>query len=92
MSVEDITAGTYPLDRHLLIYARQTPEGFLDPFVREYLRMILSREGQRIIAETPPGGYENSRPLSPQEIAAQSAPGYLPLNAEEVAAELARLP
>jgi phosphate transport system substrate-binding protein len=41
-----IRAGTYPLDRFLLIYAR-TP---LEPWLKEYLRFVLSAEGQDLIA------------------------------------------
>ncbi len=67
LTEENIRAGRYPLDRFLLIYARDP----LDPFVREYLRFVLSREGQEAIAA--------------------DALGYLPLNASEVAAELAKL-
>jgi phosphate transport system substrate-binding protein len=67
LTEENIRAGRYPLDRFLLIYARDP----LDPFVREYLRFVLSREGQEAIAA--------------------DALGYLPLNAGEVAAELAKL-
>jgi phosphate transport system substrate-binding protein len=36
----------YPRDRYLWIYARQP----LDALVREYLRFVLSREGQEIAA------------------------------------------
>jgi phosphate transport system substrate-binding protein len=67
LTAENVRAGRYPLDRFLLIYARPP----LDPFVREYLRFVLSREGQEIIAA--------------------DRLGYLPLNAGEVAAELAKL-
>jgi phosphate transport system substrate-binding protein len=41
-----LRAGRYPLDRYLYIYVR--PDA--DPFVREYLRLVLSRDGQRAIA------------------------------------------
>ncbi len=46
LTEESVRAGRYPLDRFLLIYARPP----LDPFVREYLHFVLSREGQEIIA------------------------------------------
>ncbi len=49
-----IIAGRYPLDRHLLIYARQVPGRALDPFVCSYLRLVLSRAGQALIAAAPP--------------------------------------
>ncbi len=50
-SLADLQAGRYPFDRFLHLYARQP----VDPFVREYLRLVLSREGQEVIAAAPPG-------------------------------------
>lgn len=49
-TAETIRAGLYPLDRHLLIYVRRETDGRVDPLVREYLRSVLSREGQRAVA------------------------------------------
>ena len=43
----------------------------IDPFVKEYMRFVLSREGQRIFA------VEDG--------------GYVPLDASEARAELAKL-
>jgi len=63
----EIQAGLYPYDRHLLIYVRQPVE----PWIAEYLRLWLSPEGQRALAD--------------------HSPGYLPLNAAEAAAEVAKL-
>ncbi|MEO6874374.1 MAG: substrate-binding domain-containing protein, partial [Opitutaceae bacterium] len=51
----DIIAGKYPLDRFLYIYVRRAPGKSWDPFVREYLRLVFSQEGQRAIANAPPG-------------------------------------
>ena len=42
----NVSAGRYPLDRHLLICARAP----LEPWLREFLRFVLSRDGQEIIA------------------------------------------
>jgi phosphate transport system substrate-binding protein len=47
---EDIVSNRYPLDRYLLIYVRTDARGRIDPVAREYLRLILSYEGQREIA------------------------------------------
>lgn len=71
LTAADVIAGKYPLDRYLYIYVRRAPGQSWDPFVREYLRLVLSREGQQAIAQAPPG--------------------YLPLNAQEVAEELAKI-
>lgn len=49
-SPEDIMAGKYAYDRHLLIYVRRPPGQPYDSFVHEYLRLVLSREGQAAIA------------------------------------------
>ena len=65
LTEENIRAGRYPLDRFLLIYARQP----LDPFVREYLRLVLSREGQEAIAADALGYL----PLNAAEAAAEWA-------------------
>lgn len=50
----DLIAGRYPLDRQQLIYLRRAPDGHIDPLAREYLRLLLSREGQTAIAAAPP--------------------------------------
>jgi phosphate transport system substrate-binding protein len=65
----DLIAGRYPLDRQLLIYVRIPPGGRLDPLARDYLRIALSPEGQRVIA----AGHLGYLPLSDAEAAAQRA-------------------
>ena len=70
-SPEDVRTRKYPYTRDIYIYVNRAPGQPLDPFVREYLRMVLSKEGQ-------------------QAFIAQEA-GFLPLDAGEVAAELAKL-
>ncbi len=62
LTVESLRAGRYPLDRFLLICARQP----LEPWVREYLRLVLSREGQQAIAN----GSLGYVPLNATEAAA----------------------
>lgn len=68
-SVEDIVAGRYPLGRHLYFYVRRLPGQPVDPVVKEYFRLILSREGQTIIAAEE-NGY---LPLTAAEAAAELA-------------------
>jgi len=63
LTEENIRAGRYPLDRFLLIYTPQP----LEPVVREYLRFILSREGQEVIAR----GTLGYQPLNAAELAAE---------------------
>jgi phosphate transport system substrate-binding protein len=67
----EVASGAYPYDRFVYLYVRREPGRPLDPFVREYLRLVLSREGQQIVAAEPNG--------------------FIPLNAREMAAELAKL-
>jgi phosphate transport system substrate-binding protein len=49
-TADDLMNGKYPYDRMLLLYARQP----LEPWVREFLRLVFSREGQEAIATSPP--------------------------------------
>lgn len=60
-----IMSGTYPLDRFLLIHLRRP----IPPVAREFLRLVLSREGQAAIAAAPQGYL----PLSAREAAIELA-------------------
>lgn len=62
---EDIIANRYPLDRYLLIYLRTDSRGRIDPVAREYVRLVLSYDGQREIANDALGYL----PLNPGECA-----------------------
>ncbi len=64
-TAENLMAGRYPLDRYLLIYAKPP----LSPFAREFLRLVLSHEGQQAVADTPQGYL----PLSSAEAARELA-------------------
>ncbi len=68
-SNSDVVDGTYPFGRYLYFYVRQEKGKPIDPFVKEYLRLVLSRDGQQIIASQP-GGY---LPLTAHEAAAELA-------------------
>ena len=59
----DIHGGRYPLDRYLYVYGRLVSGKVFDPFVKEYMRMILSKEGQQIVSSDAHGYI----PLSPLE-------------------------
>jgi phosphate transport system substrate-binding protein len=63
---ETVEARTYPLARSVWIYTNQGPGHPLDPRVREFLRFILSREGQELVRQE--GEY---LPLTPKVAAAQ---------------------
>src|SRR5579883_129814 len=49
---ENVANRTYPLTRDAYFYVNREPGRPLDPKVREFLRFVLSREGQQIIAHT----------------------------------------
>lgn len=51
----EVTSGSYPYGRWLYFYVRRLPGQPVDPLVKEYLRLVLSREGQAIIAGQPDG-------------------------------------
>ena len=70
-TAEEVSAGRYPYNRYVYFYVRRVPGQPVDPFVKEYLRLVLSKDGQQIVAA--------------------EANGYVPLNAREAAAELAKL-
>ena len=63
LTEETIIAGRYPLDRHLLICLR-TP---VEPWISEFLRFVLSRDGQQIIAD----GSLGYLPLNAQDVAGE---------------------
>ena len=47
LTAKNLIAGSYPLDRHLWLLLPPT----LEPWVRDFLRFVLSEQGQRIVAE-----------------------------------------
>ncbi len=65
ITTDEIVAGKYPYDRYLYIYVRRVPRQPIDPFVKEYLRLVLSREGQEAIAAEAHGYL----PLNAREVA-----------------------
>ena len=48
-SYADIVSGKYPLARFLYVYVNRAPGKPLDPVVREFLKLVFSREGQEIV-------------------------------------------
>ncbi|MEW6775633.1 MAG: phosphate ABC transporter substrate-binding protein PstS family protein [Bdellovibrionota bacterium] len=42
-------AGKYPLGRFLFVYVNKAPNKGLDPLTREFLKLVLSKEGQEIV-------------------------------------------
>ena len=66
---EEVASGRYPLDRSVDLAIRRVPGEPLDPFVKEYLRLILSKEGQAIVAAESDGYV----PLNAAQVAAERA-------------------
>jgi phosphate transport system substrate-binding protein len=68
-SYDDVRSGKYPLNRFLFVYINRAPGKSMDPLTREFVKFILSREGQEVVVKD----------------------GYLPLSADIVKQELAKL-
>lgn len=64
-TAENALSGDYPLARFLMVYVNKAPNGSLDPLTREFLRYVLSKQGQEVVAKD---GYY---PM-PAELAAQA--------------------
>ncbi|RMI15346.1 MAG: phosphate ABC transporter substrate-binding protein [Calditrichaeota bacterium] len=50
-SYENVVNRKYPLSRYLYIYIVKNPNKPLDPLVREFLKYVLSYEGQQIVVK-----------------------------------------
>ncbi len=62
LTPDNVANRTYPLIRDAYFYVNKPPGGKLDPRAREFMRFVLSREGQEIIARVGyyyplPAGY-----------------------------------
>ena len=53
-NAENALAGNYPLARFLYVYVNKAPGKPLAPLTHEFLKMILSKEGQEVVVK---GGY-----------------------------------
>jgi phosphate transport system substrate-binding protein len=50
-SYDDVVDGSYPLARYLYLYVNKAPGKPLDPLVREFLKLVLSRQGQEVVVK-----------------------------------------
>src|SRR5687767_10333553 len=48
---QDVTGGKYPLWRYLYIYVNKAPGRPLDPLVGEFVKLMLSKEGQEAVVK-----------------------------------------
>jgi phosphate transport system substrate-binding protein len=46
---DDVKSGKYPLNRFLYLYINKAPGKPLDPVVKEYCKLIFSKEGQEVV-------------------------------------------
>ncbi|MBI3028147.1 MAG: phosphate ABC transporter substrate-binding protein PstS family protein [Candidatus Rokubacteria bacterium] len=46
---ENAYAGSYPLSRFLFVYVNKAPGKALDPLTREFVKLVLSKEGQEVV-------------------------------------------
>lgn len=49
--IENVLNGSYPLARFLYVYINKKPGQPLDPLVREFVKYILSKEGQEVVVK-----------------------------------------
>jgi phosphate transport system substrate-binding protein len=50
-SSENILSGKYPLARFLYVYVNKAPNKPFDPMVREYVKYVLSQQGQQTVVK-----------------------------------------
>ena len=48
-SAENAVNGTYPLSRYLYIYINKAPNKSLSPIEAEFMKLVLSKSGQRVV-------------------------------------------
>jgi len=49
--VDHVYSGDYPLSRYLYIYVNRAPGKALDPLVAEFVKYVLSKDGQEIVVK-----------------------------------------
>ena len=50
-SYDNCISGKYPLSRYLLIYVNKKPGEPLDTLTREFIKFIVSKDGQEIVTK-----------------------------------------
>jgi phosphate transport system substrate-binding protein len=63
----EITQGAYPMTTPIMLYVDRAPKQAMEPFVRDYLAMVLSNDGQAIIARFA-DGESGLLPLSQDDL------------------------
>jgi phosphate transport system substrate-binding protein len=50
-SADNSYAGTYPLARFLYVYVNKAPGKSLDPLTQEFVKLVVSKEGQEVVVK-----------------------------------------
>jgi phosphate transport system substrate-binding protein len=66
--VQNVYSHRYPLSRYVYIFVNRPPGKTLEPKIKEFLKAVLSREGQDVVARE--GVYI---PLTPRVVAEELA-------------------
>ncbi len=48
---DDVVSRKYPLARYLYLYVNRAPGKPLDPLIKEFLKLVFSREGQEVVVK-----------------------------------------
>src|SRR5438309_4779503 len=59
-------AGSYPLSRFLYVYVNRAPSKPLDPLTREFMKLVLSKDGQEVVIKD--GYFPISASISKEEL------------------------
>ncbi len=65
-SYEDVVSQKYPLSRYLYVYVNKAPGKPLDPLVKEFVRLIFSKEGQEAVVKD--GYFPVSAAIAQEEL------------------------
>jgi phosphate transport system substrate-binding protein len=50
-TLQAVASHTYPLSRYVYIFVNRPPGKPLEPKVKQFLQLVLSREGQQVVAD-----------------------------------------
>jgi len=59
-------SGNYPLSRFLYVYINKAPGKPLDPLTREFVKLVLSKEGQEVVIKD--GYFPITAPIAKEEL------------------------
>ena len=48
---DNAASGDYPLSRYLYVYVNKKPDQPISPIEREFIKLVLSRQGQEVVAK-----------------------------------------